>query len=552
MTHTTSFSIRFLSSLEKVFPDEPLEASVLSKASMLQNEVFHFQAAYRLENARAMGVQVTVESPLAQWISVRRVDCVPVDLAAYPDADGNILREGKPGLYPDLLRPIGKFGLALYPNQWRCLWLTVEPEKDFPLKPGDYPITLSYYNEEQELLGKAVFWLSVLPAALPPQELIYTNWFHCDCLATWYQAEAFSERHWELIESYLSLAARRGMNMVLTPLFTPPLDTQVGGERPTMQLVGVERGPEGYRFDFSEAERFVKTARRCGITHFEMSHLFTQWGAEHAPKIVAKTPNGTEKIFGWDTDAAGPEYAAFLRGFLPELLHFLKEQGIEDVTYFHVSDEPPLDSLENYRRAKEILEEFISGYHQIDALSSLEFFSTGLVPTPVPGTNDYHLFEDKAVKERWTYYCCAQYKGVSNRFIAMPSPRNRILGIQLYLYRIQGFLHWGYNFWYSRYSLYPINPFIVTDAGGGFQAGDAFVVYPGEEGPLSSLRLEVFYDAFQDMRALTALEGKIGREAVVSLLQEGLDSPITWTEYPTDAAWLLKKREKINRLLAAK
>ena len=78
------------------------------------------------------------------------------------------------------------------------------------------------------------------------------------------------------------------------------------------------------------------------------------------------------------------------------------------------------------------------------------------------------------------------------------------------------------------------------------------MVYPGEEGPLSSLRLEVFYDAFQDMRALTALEGKIGREAVVSLLHEGLDSPITWTEYPTDAAWLLKKREKINRLLAAK
>lgn len=118
----------------------------------------------------------------------------------------------------------------------------------------------------------------------------------------------------------------------------------------------------------------------------------------------------------------------------------------------------------------------------------------------------------------------------------MPSTRNRILGIQLYKFDIVGFLQWGYNFWYSQYSKYPIDPFKVTDAGQAFPSGDAFAVYPGEDRyPLESLRL---------------LEELIGREAVIEMLEEGLDEPISFRRYPTDDEWLLKKREQINRKIA--
>ncbi len=133
----------------------------------------------------------------------------------------------------------------------------------------------------------------------------------------------------------------------------------------------------------------------------------------------------------------------------------------------------------------------------------------------------------------------------------MPSTRNRILGIQLYKFDIVGFLQWGYNFWYSQYSKYPIDPFKVTDAGQAFPSGDAFAVYPGEDRyPLESLRLEVFYEALQDLRALRLLEELIGREAVIEMLEEGLDEPISFRRYPTDDEWLLKKREQINRKIA--
>src|SRR5690606_38890715 len=103
------------------------------------------------------------------------------------------------------------------------------------------------------------------------------------------------------------------------------------------------------------------------------------------------------------------------------------------------------------------------------------------------------------------------HEGVSNRFFSLPSVRNRIIGVQLYKFGIQGFLHWGFNFWYSQYSVKAIDPFRVTDAGGAFPSGDAFVVYPGPEGPLDSIRWEVFREALQDMRALELLEQLAGK-----------------------------------------
>src|SRR5699024_11757910 len=67
-------------------------------------------------------------------------------------------------------------------------------------------------------------------------------------------------------------------------------------------------------------------------------------------------------------------------------------------------------------------------------------------------------------------------------------------------------LHWGYNFWWSQFSLRPIDPFEETCAGGGFFGGDAFAVYPGPDGSAwLSIRHRVFAQAMADHRALTWL-----------------------------------------------
>ena len=164
---------------------------------------------------------------------------------------------------------------------------------------------------------------------------------------------------------------------------------------------------------------------------------------------------------------------------------------------------------------------------------------------PIPASNHIEPFLDQEVTPLWTY-CCSQYKDVSNRFFNLSSARNRIIGIQLYKFNIEGFLHWGYNFWNSQYSKRAIDPFKVTDADCGFPSGDAFVVYPGEEGPIESIRLKVFQEALQDLRALQRWRRRSAGEAVLQALEEGLDEPITFKTYPREQEWSLSKRQWIN------
>ncbi|NYE03429.1 hypothetical protein F4694_000148 [Bacillus niacini] len=537
------FVTRCLSSLTKVFADQELKDQDFNKGSALLNESYSFQVAYK-SRTLVKNIKVKVNSAFHDKITVRSVGLVPSELPCYHDHDDLILKS-TPGLYPDPLYPIhAKDGLIAFPEQWRSVWITVDLQGDS--NPGRYTIDVSFEKENGECLGKQAFELEVIAAELPKQKLIHTEWFHTDCLATHYHVDVFSEEHWRRIGQFVQMAAKHGMNMILTPLFTPPLDTAVGGERPTVQLVDVEKSGETFHFHFEKLKRWIDLCSKQGIEYFEFSHLFTQWGAKHAPKIVGIENGEFKQFFGWETDAAGVEYRGFLQQFLPSLLEFINENALEDQCFFHVSDEPHLPQVESYENASRILQEYVKDFPVIDALSDYTFYEKGLVQTPIPSNDHIQPFLENGVENLWTYYCCAQYKKVANRFFSMPSFRNRVLGIQLYKYKISGFLHWGYNFWYAQYSKKAIDPFKNTDANHAFPSGDAFLVYPGEDGPIESIRLEVLNEALQDLRALQLLESLVGREQVLTFLEEGLDYEITFDQYPQDQEWYLLKREQMN------
>lgn len=538
---------RTLSSLAKVFADEEIQDRTLLQGTALANETYSFQIAYRSDQMVKL-IRTRIVSAISSKVTLRTVGLVACEMPIYKDHDQHLLRT-TPGLYPDPLYPVTELdGLTSLPVQWRSLWVTVT--LDGSVKPGNYPITVQFETNQGEPLSEETFMLKVIAAELPEQKLIHTEWFHADCLATHYGVEVFSKRHWALIRSFIQTAVAHGINMILTPLFTPPLDTQIGGERPTVQLIDVTvEGPDKYSFGFDRLKMWVEMCNELGVKYFEFSHLFTQWGAKHAPKIVAQVNGLEERVFGWDTDATGEAYKNFLAQFLPQLVAFIRANGLEERSYFHVSDEPGEQHIPTYESASSWLRQFLGDFPMMDALSSYEFYERGLVKKPIPASNHIEHFLEHEVPDLWTYYCCSQYKEVSNRFMCMPSARSRVLGMQLYKFNIAGFLHWGYNFYYSQYSRYPIDPYRVTDAGHAFPSGDPFVVYPGPEGPIESLRLEVFYEALQDLRALQKLESLIGRDQVLQLVEEGLEEPITFSVYPRDAQWLLAKRDQINALI---
>lgn len=542
-----AYRMILLSSLTKVFTDEePLFYPECCRLTGLYGETVSFQTACSFSGEEKEALQVSIDSPLDKQIQIRQVISVPSAYPAHEKRDSNYLRH-TPGLYPDLLRKLDQNSLLLVPGKWQSLWVDVSLTSE--INPGIYPITVSLVNWEGLIAASVTATLEMIPASLPSQELIHTQWFHGDCLADYYHVPVFSEEHWTILGHFISLYAKRGMNMILTPVFTPPLDTARGGERTTIQLVDIIDENGTYQFDFTRLRRWVSICKESGIRYYEMAHLFTQWGAESAPKILV-TANGEEiRRFGWHTPALG-DYTQFLNQFLPSLKVELKLLGILDDTWFHISDEPKPANFNSYAAARESVMEHLKGCKMIDALSDYSFYESGLVERPVCATDHIEPFLQHSVPHLWSYYCTAQCVDVANRFMAMPSERNRIYGIQVYKFGIEGILHWGFNFYNSEYSLEHINPYLVTDSGGSFPSGDAFLVYPGADRyPEESIRLMVLYEAIQDHRALKLLEQYIGREAVIDLLEEDLSEPITFQTYPKSASYLISVRNKINRML---
>ena len=535
-----SIKTAFCSSLKKIYKSTPLDFTC-SKISLLSGEKGSLQLALRSD--KDTRVNVSCDCPFVSLYEVKEV------YAGYPidkEECGDILleRNGEPGFYPDILDAFNGT-LEITKDETRVLWLHADTTD---VLPGTYNISVTVdENGEKTVLTTEII---ICKTALPAQKLIHINWFHTDCLASYYKVPVFSEEHWAIVENFVKNAVSHGVNCLLTPLFTPPLDTAVGGERPTVQLVGVKRCRNyKYEFDFTLLDRWVDMCRRCGVEYFELSHLFTQWGAEHAPKIMAQTGTGYKRIFGWETAATGKAYINFLSQLGKALKEYTDKKGITDICFIHCSDEPGLDDIKNYKKASDAVRKYFGAYEHIDALSDFDFYKEGLISTPVPEEGNIEAFKGN-VPRLWTYYCCGQFRNnLPNRFLAMPPVKTRFLGILLYKYNCEGFLQWGFNFYYSQHSKYEINPFEVTDAGGAFPAGDAFIVYPGEGGkPLSSLRQKVFYDGFQDISALIALENRYSREYALDFIKNELGD-ITFTDYPLEADVLLSFREKLNAIL---
>ncbi len=608
MTQTTnSCEFHFIHSLEKVFPNSDSNTwTSCQKLSALQGETISFQIAYRTTDQTVVPLTICTDTELEHY-QIRNVCYVPSTHSTYHATgfDG--------GIFPDLLDDCN--GTLTATAQWKSLWIDIKPDTK---EVGTYPIQFTFKTMDGQTYPSLSLSIEVIPIELPKQQILHTEWLHTDCLANYYHVEPFSEQWWTITENFISHAAQHSINMILTPVLNPPLDTAKGRERTNIQLTDIDYNvtTNTYEFNFDKLERWVFICRQAGIRNFELSHLFSQWDGAFAPniyvnqyetyeeevtieeevplteeelealkaelnqekeisnseeeseldieieedmkktKIVTRTEFvqkqrflGTVKQFGWHTPSNSESYIAFLDSFLPALTSKLVDLNMASHTYFHIFDEPNAACIEQYRWIRNRFDQYLKSFRIIDAISDVAYYKEGMISYPAAASDAIAPFLDANVPHLWTYYCCAQDTKVSNRFFTMPSSQNRILGVQLYKYQIQGFLHWGYNFYNSFLSLNPINPYLCTDADGVLPSGDAFLVYPGiDQTPKDSIRMMVLEEAFSDIRALSLLEKQIGYDAVIELIEKDID-PITFDCYPTDSNYLIQLRETVNQKL---
>jgi len=499
-----------------------------------RGEQVSFQCCFRTgEEAREVTASAEAEG---LDVHVRRVGYVPMPHfnAQTPKEETEGLGH-LPGWVPDPLFPDAS--LEAGARETNAFWITVRVDSDAKPGPHAVRITITAKDEEPETLTAIVRVHRALVA--PRRDFPVTHWFYADALCDWYRLEPFEDAFWPLLEKYLTDLVAHRVNVSHLPLFTPPTD---GVKRPN-QLLDVRRNGSRYTFDWRLVRRWTDLAQRQGIEYFEWPHFFTQWGAKFAIRIY-EGHGASEKLL-WDpeTPAVSATYRDFLSQFLPEFKRFLDEQQLLERSLFHLSDEPHgEEALKNYRAARLLLREQAPWLKVMDALSDITFAREGLTDIPIPLITVAPEFIREGYPA-WAYHWGGPRGRYAQRLFDTPLVKTRMLGWLLYRNRAKGFLHWGYNYWYKRQTRELIDPYVVTDAHSwpDWSYGDPFVVYPGADGPVDSLRWEVFGEGLQDY----ALLQQAGADPDGDLLSEIAD----YADFPRSESWIQSSRRELLRQL---
>lgn len=546
---------KIVSSLIKAFPDEKIDDfTPLESICALGGERLSLNLLYVDEGEPHLPTRpvaaLRVEGELAEFTSVRDVRFVPVDRPVHPENFDDQYLRTTPGIYPDLLTPLRYGGkVVISRDKLHCLWLEVDIPQGYS---GTSDLCVTLTDATTDISVTASVAITVIAAALPEQKLFFTQWFYADCLASYYNVPAWSEEHWRIVENFAANAAKRGRNVLYTPLLTPFLNVEPDWYRNPAQLVDITVNNGEYTFDFSKMDRWIDMCDRIGIKYFEISHFFQQHKGKYAAHVYATVDGQYKRLFGWDTLSLNAQYQHFLRSLISAFICHMKARGDDQRCIYHILDEPEIEDLEQYKAVKAVVSDLLKGYKIIDALSDFKFYQEGVLEHPVPVTSSAQPFLEQQVPDLWVYYACNEVVQYTNCYVAMPSWRTRSLGMQLYKYpNITGFLHWGYNYYNNRSSGNAINPFVELSGEDWVPAGDTFAVYPDSDGmPLESIRLMTLEEAMQDVRAMQLCQTYYSHEEVVAAMEAVLGEPITFLRCAHSEKELLQVRQVINDMIA--
>ena len=314
-----------------------------------------------------------------------------------------------------------------------------------------------------------------------------TNWFSVPAMARLHGLEPWSEEHWDMIRLYAQMM-RRGRQTDFIPI------------RPEERKVAEDR----WEFDFSRTERMIRLFLAEGFTHIELPHIATH---DRRTDAIARF---VVRVDGELTPGTSHEAYVYLAQYLHAWGRMLRRNGWYDRATQHVVDEPRPQDFDAYRIMAGTVRKFLPGIPLIDALGEPEL--DGAVDIWVPLSASYEKAREQFEAHRrrgdtiWFYTCCAPSDFHLNRFIDTELLRTRLLHWGNWRYRLDGFLHWGLNQIISIQ-----DPFENTTPPHGpyhsfnLPPGDSHIVYPGTDGPWSSVRFEAMAAGIEDYELLRAV-----------------------------------------------
>ncbi len=341
--------------------------------------------------------------------------------------------------------------------------------------------------------------VEVFNFTLPSERHLWvTNWFSTWNFAKAHQVGEWSEEYWSLLERYFKNMSEHRQNVIYT----------------NWAFFNATRKSDGsWKIDFSNLDRYLKLAEKYGLAdRIELTHCGHIDRKKH--EIVWRTVRVFDEKEGKYIDVGANEW---IEPVLGNLERWLKETGRLERAMIHVADEPFREDMESWRAASQRIHAAAPGLKRIDAIESLNF--TDCLEIWVPKLSHYDRWRTgfdqrrRENEEMWYYICCHPIgEKYPNRFMDIPATRVRALHWINFTEELDGYLHWGLNFWGE-------NPFGSPTEQYG--PGDTHAIYPG---PLDSIRWEIERESLEDFEYFVLYQRLLEQE------KEGGHADLWWLD----------------------
>lgn len=335
-------------------------------------------------------------------------------------------------------------------------------------------------------------------AAIPPagrETLPYTNWFGYAHIARHHGLKLWSEPYWRMLRQYADLMYRGRQNSVL--VYNDDVFRMT------------RRGPV---LDRQRLRRIVKVFTDAGLHYIEGSWVAgrKEWTAPTFEAALSKAP------------ATAPAGYATVEAICRQLREEIQANGWRDRWLQHVADEPIPPCASEYRILCGIVRKLMPGVPILDAIQDPAL--VGSVDLWCPQVQEYEQNREAYDRVRalgdkvWCYTCCFPGGPWLNRLLDQELLRPALIGWGVALHRLDGFLHWGLNWWQDDVRKTTSRPRPDGKPGANrLPPGDTHIIYPGADGPLSGLRFEAHREGFEDHELLRRLRRQNPRAAAAVL-----------------------------------
>jgi len=372
--------------------------------------------------------------------------------------------------------------------RYSLIRLTIDPENFKSNK--DYIINISI-SDKLKNLKKLKFKIKVHSVLIPDlidSNFFYTNWFNMQKMEEKHDLKRWSKKWYKMLDKYAQIMAQGRQNCIIIP----------------KELISLKNNK--IILDEIKMISFIEIFKKHGFTYFESPHLLGRgendnWGN---PELITSL-----RKKGYYSSEGKKEIDTIIH----KIKKFTSKYNLKNQWLQHISDEPTDVNAECYQDAAKQIKSIYPEIKIMEATNAKESLS-GSIDLWCPLINDFQENEEFFRKrekegEKILIYTCLVPGGKwLNRTLDMERIRQVYFGWAGSKYNTFGYLHWGLN----QYKANPFTQSVVkhpspaASSNNYLPAGDTHIIYPGKNGPLSSLRFESQRLGIEDYEILEILK----------------------------------------------